>query len=265
MQPVSHAAPGQNRLAEHNNYAHHASSKASACGVGNNKSSPGLDDDFGGIDWDAAVLQLDAPPSSSKTTSATTQSVASVAKNGYSSTTTTTTGSCRVVDLTTTTTTGSSHVVDLTASPPRLPNNNNNNTRIPAATVMTAASLKPPLHSKALATSSPSKASVQHPAMLERPTAWTSGAAMSGSPASVASNTANITVDPLQATLPKALQFDPGQVKPVNDEHRALLVKNAHLASPLLNGWTLFSHQKKAILRGLLMRRMILALDMGLG
>jgi hypothetical protein len=54
-------------------------------------------------------------------------------------------------------------------------------------------------------------------------------------------------------------------VKPVNDEHRALLVKNAHLASPLNNGWTLFSHQKKAILRGLLMRRMILALDMGLG
>jgi replicative superfamily II helicase len=44
-----------------------------------------------------------------------------------------------------------------------------------------------------------------------------------------------------------------------------LLVKNANLSAPLLNGWTLFPHQKKAILRSLLMRRFILALDMGLG
>jgi SNF2 family DNA or RNA helicase len=42
-------------------------------------------------------------------------------------------------------------------------------------------------------------------------------------------------------------------------------VKNARLTQPLDNGWTLFSHQKKAILQALLMRRMILALDMGLG
>jgi hypothetical protein len=196
----------------------------------------------------------------------TTQSVASVAKNTHFSSTATTTG--QLVDLTAslpppTTTTG--QLVDLTASPPRRTNNDNNNSRIPTATVMAAVSLKPPLHSKAVATSSPSKTSVQHPAMLQRPEAWTSGAAMSGSPASATSNSGNSTVDPLQATLPKALQFDPDQVKPVNDEHRALLVKNAHLSSPLNNGWTLFSHQKKAILRGLLMRRMILALDMGLG
>jgi hypothetical protein len=175
--------------------------------------------------------------------------------------------------FTATMTTGSGQVVDLTASPPRPHNNNNNNnnnnndnTRTSTATVM-ADTIKPPLRSKVATASSPSRslASVQHPAMLQRPAAWTSGTSMSGSPASVTSQTANTTVDPLQATLPKALQFDAGQVKPVNDEHRALLVKNAHLSSPLLNGWTLFSHQKKAILRGLLMRRMILALDMGLG
>jgi hypothetical protein len=255
VQPASHV-PGQNRLAEHNNYTQHRSSRTSACGgSGGNSSSPGLDDDFGGIDWDAAVLQLDAP-SSSKTTSATTQSVASVAKNEHSSSSMAAAA----------TTAGSSGMIDLTDSPPPPPTKtDNNNTRIPTATVMTAVSLKPPLHSKAVATSSPSKASVQHPAMLQRPEAWTTGTANAGSPASVSSNTANITVDPLQVTLPKALQFEPGQVKPVNDEHRALLVKNAQLASPLDNGWTLFSHQKKAILRGLLMRRMILALDMGLG
>jgi len=44
-----------------------------------------------------------------------------------------------------------------------------------------------------------------------------------------------------------------------------LLIKNANLSAPLKNGWTLFPHQKKAIIRGLTMRRMILALDMGLG
>ena len=54
-------------------------------------------------------------------------------------------------------------------------------------------------------------------------------------------------------------------MQPINDEYRARLVKNANLSAPLLNGWTLFSHQKKAILRALLMRRFILALDMGLG
>jgi len=65
--------------------------------------------------------------------------------------------------------------------------------------------------------------------------------------------------------LPASLNYSPERVQPVNDEYRPLLVKNANLSAPLLNGWTLFSHQKKAILRSLLMRRFILALDMGLG
>eukprot|EP00536_Pseudo-nitzschia_multiseries_P001399 jgi/Psemu1/180965/e_gw1.18.94.1 len=43
------------------------------------------------------------------------------------------------------------------------------------------------------------------------------------------------------------------------------LIKNARLSEPLPNGWTLFPHQKKAVIRALTMRRMILALDMGLG
>jgi superfamily II DNA or RNA helicase len=51
----------------------------------------------------------------------------------------------------------------------------------------------------------------------------------------------------------------------VQDEYRQQLVKNANLSAPLLNGWTLYSHQKKAILQGLLMRRMTIALDMGMG
>jgi hypothetical protein len=248
VQPTSHVVPGQRRLAEHNNYAHHASSRPRTCGGnGNNNRNSGMDDD-GGIDWDAALLQLDAT-SSSKTTSSTAQS---------------------------TTTTGSGRLIDLTDSlpPPTPPNNNNNHkTRSPAAPVMTAASLttaglvkeKPPLHLKAVAASSPSLAAMQRPAMLQRPTAWTTGAAMSGSPGSATSNSANITQDPRQASLPQVLQFDSEKVKAVADGHRAQLVKHANLSSPLLNGWTLYSHQKKAILRGLLMRRMILALDMGLG
>jgi hypothetical protein len=288
-QPTSHVVPGQRRLFEQNNFAHHGSSRPSACGGGSssNNTNPGMDFD-GGIDWDAAVLQLDTTTvthsSSSRTTSATMQSVVSVANNEHSSTKTTTGSGCSI-DLTApppprpnnynktrspttkTTTTGSGRSIDLTASPPHHPNNYNK-TRSPTISLATAGLVeaRPPLHSKEGAVSSPSLASVQPPAMLERPTAWTTGAAMSGSPASATSNTAtSITVDPRQATLPQVLQFDPDKVKPVNDQNRALLVQHANLSAPLLNGWTLFSHQKKAILRGLLMRRMILALDMGLG
>lgn len=72
-------------------------------------------------------------------------------------------------------------------------------------------------------------------------------------------------VDPLQKNLPRPLQFTQDQVQPVTDEYRPALVQHAALTQPLLNGWTLFSHQKRAILAALLMRRMILALDMGLG
>jgi hypothetical protein len=72
-------------------------------------------------------------------------------------------------------------------------------------------------------------------------------------------------LDPLQASLPREIQFLPDAVKPVVDEHRTKLVQHAALTQPLNNGWTLFDHQKRAILVALLMRRKILALDMGLG
>ena len=65
--------------------------------------------------------------------------------------------------------------------------------------------------------------------------------------------------------LPPELSYKPDEVKPIQDEYRMQLIKNANLSSPLKNGWTLFPHQKKAIIRALTMRRMILALDMGLG
>jgi len=54
-------------------------------------------------------------------------------------------------------------------------------------------------------------------------------------------------------------------VKAVDDGHRVTLVQHAALSQPLLNGWTLFPHQKQAILKAIAMRRKILALDMGLG
>jgi hypothetical protein len=69
-----------------------------------------------------------------------------------------------------------------------------------------------------------------------------------------------------QVGLPVPLQFDPAEILPVtSDGHQKDLVRHADVSGTLLNGWTLFSHQKRAILKGLRMRRMILALDMGLG
>ena len=65
--------------------------------------------------------------------------------------------------------------------------------------------------------------------------------------------------------LPPELSYTPNDVKPIQDEYRMMLIKNAKVSSPLKNGWTLFPHQKKAIIRALTMRRMIMALDMGLG
>lgn len=65
--------------------------------------------------------------------------------------------------------------------------------------------------------------------------------------------------------MPKELQFSQDRVKPVNDEYREALIQNANLSATLNNGWKLFSHQKRAILKALLMRRCILALDCGLG
>lgn len=70
---------------------------------------------------------------------------------------------------------------------------------------------------------------------------------------------------PGEPTLPAEISFSIDDVKPVEDGHRKDLVRNANLQKPLRNGWVLFPHQKKAILQGLVRRRMILALDMGLG
>ena len=70
---------------------------------------------------------------------------------------------------------------------------------------------------------------------------------------------------PLIARLPVELRFSPEVVKPADDTYKKDLIKHSNLSKPLANGWTLFDHQKKAILKALLMRRFILALDMGLG
>jgi SNF2-related domain len=80
---------------------------------------------------------------------------------------------------------------------------------------------------------------------------------------SIASTT---MIDRYHNTLPPEIRFPSQDVaQPVQDEYRTDLIRNAALTEPLLNGWTLYSHQKRAVLVSLLMRRHILALDMGLG
>jgi len=91
------------------------------------------------------------------------------------------------------------------------------------------------------------------------------GSHASGSRNSSSGAPNDAVLDPLKVSLPRPLQFDAARLEPVTDEHRARLVKHAALSQPLHNGWTLFSHQKRAILAAILMRRKILALDMGLG
>jgi hypothetical protein len=65
--------------------------------------------------------------------------------------------------------------------------------------------------------------------------------------------------------LPRELHYDSSRIRPVDDDYRHTLVKNANVNAKLKNGWTLLQHQKKAVLRGLQTRRLILAYDMGLG
>jgi len=65
--------------------------------------------------------------------------------------------------------------------------------------------------------------------------------------------------------LPKTLTYDEKRVQPISDKNRKRLIREADLNDPLQNGWKLFPHQKVGILRALLMRRLILAFDMGLG
>ena len=65
--------------------------------------------------------------------------------------------------------------------------------------------------------------------------------------------------------LPTELEYNIERIKPINDGHRKQLIKEADLSSTLENGWKILPHQKAGILRGLLMRRLILSFDMGLG
>jgi hypothetical protein len=65
--------------------------------------------------------------------------------------------------------------------------------------------------------------------------------------------------------LPPDIQYDELRVLPIDDGHTDTLINNAELDNTLLNGWTLFDHQKEGIIRALRMRRLILAFDMGLG
>jgi superfamily II DNA or RNA helicase len=104
-----------------------------------------------------------------------------------------------------------------------------------------------------------------------RPTSWTTAkpAAAASNPTpsqtslqSVATNRPEL---PGEAHLPPELVYDPNSIKPIKDEYRNQLTTNARLEQPLLNGWTLYRHQKRAILKGLMKRRVVLALDMGLG
>jgi hypothetical protein len=65
--------------------------------------------------------------------------------------------------------------------------------------------------------------------------------------------------------LPPDIQYDEVRVLPIDDGHTDTLINNAEFDTTLLNGWTLFDHQKEGIIRALRMRRLILAFDMGLG
>ena len=65
--------------------------------------------------------------------------------------------------------------------------------------------------------------------------------------------------------IPPDLHYEESRVLPIYDDDLDDLIENAELDEPLLNGWTLFDHQKEGVTRGLKMRRLILAFDMGLG
>lgn len=132
---------------------------------------------------------------------------------------------------------------------------------IASAAITTAAAAMPTRPPRSLAPA-------QHQTSIAslRPASWSIKQPPSSPASSVGSHTSlNYHPDPRQALLPRELQFRVESVEPVSDQYRADLVKHAYLSQPLNNGWTLFSHQKRAILAALLMRRKILALDMGLG
>ena len=66
-------------------------------------------------------------------------------------------------------------------------------------------------------------------------------------------------------TLPPDLHYEESRVLPIYDDDYETLLENANLDEELLNGWTLYEHQKEGVRRGLNMRRLVLAFDMGLG
>ena len=70
---------------------------------------------------------------------------------------------------------------------------------------------------------------------------------------------------PAATKLPADLLYTPCRVAPIDDGNRAALIKSAVVSSKLDNGWTLLNHQKQAVLKGLKMRWLVLAYDMGLG
>lgn len=96
-------------------------------------------------------------------------------------------------------------------------------------------------------------------------TTTTARAQLRGTTLSRSNSITSQTCDPDQEGLPSPLRFLAKDVAPVRDEYQKDLVKNANVGAPLLNGWQLYNHQKRAILKALSMRRYILALDMGLG
>lgn len=61
------------------------------------------------------------------------------------------------------------------------------------------------------------------------------------------------------------VQYDHSRILPINDDDTDSLIENANLDQQLLNGWTLYDHQKEGVLRALRMRRLVLAFDMGTG
>jgi hypothetical protein len=86
-----------------------------------------------------------------------------------------------------------------------------------------------------------------------RPNSWAANSAPSTAkmaPLSLATQLQAATQTPKvelpgEDLLPSELQFSPEDLKPISDEYRQRLVANADISKPLLNGWTLFNHQKK--------------------
>lgn len=140
--------------------------------------------------------------------------------------------------------------------PPKPVNSLQPKTTLPASRDQIAVTTKPSTSSKAAAVA----------VTLERPTQWSAQAlAAKSSTAERAQQKLLQNGSIPKDQIPAAIRGTPERSEPIRDEYRSPLVKNARLSQPLDNGWKLFSHQKKAILRAILMRRMILALDMGLG